>query len=271
MSSSDEGEDTLAQLEELVAELRSTRDSQSTPIRLSGESDSGLLVDEESGELLRDLTSSAVWSVSTAKAGNGVDQLLDGSPSTYWQSDGVQPHTINAQFSAKRKLKEVLLYLNYSTDESYTPATVSVLAGSNFHDLKVIKSAQEFSNPEGWMRIPLGDDPDDLPDAMGEDEAELGLYDIAQREQRRQLRADRLRRRREERNNAMERKLDGLEVNEDSSCVKAHMIQIVIHCNHQNGRDSHVRMIKVLGPERQVAFVSSKFTSAEFQMYQTLR
>lgn len=263
MSSSDDGEDTLTQFEELVTQLRSKRGSRLPPHRQREDGDSTLLTDEDSGELLRDLTHTAVWSVSTAKAGNGVDQLLDGSPNTYWQSDGVQPHTLNAQFSAKRKLKEVLLYLNYFTDESYTPAVVSVLAGSNFHDLKVVKSGQEFNNPEGWVRIPLGDEPDDV--AMDNDDLEE--YDDVQREQRRQLRAERLRRKREERQNVAQRD----DSCEDGSCIKAHMLQVVIHCNHQNGRDSHVRMVKVLGPQQQVAVTSSKFTSVEFQKYQTLR
>ena len=43
----------------------------------------------------REIGEEAVWSLSTAKPGNGVDQLRDGSPDTYWQSDGGQPHLIN--------------------------------------------------------------------------------------------------------------------------------------------------------------------------------
>ena len=43
----------------------------------------------------------AVWSVTTAKAGNGVDLLRDNKEDTYWQSDGPQPHLVSVQFQRK--------------------------------------------------------------------------------------------------------------------------------------------------------------------------
>lgn len=43
--------------------------------------------------------------MSSAKAGNGVDQLRDDNTSTFWQSDGAQPHTINIQFMKKTRVK----------------------------------------------------------------------------------------------------------------------------------------------------------------------
>jgi anaphase-promoting complex subunit 10 len=42
-----------------------------------------------------------VWSVTSAKPGNGVDLLRDDSLETYWQSDGAQPHLVNIQFQKK--------------------------------------------------------------------------------------------------------------------------------------------------------------------------
>ena len=43
----------------------------------------------ESLSHLRDITDAAVcWQVSSAKPGNGVEQLRDCSTDTYWQSDG---------------------------------------------------------------------------------------------------------------------------------------------------------------------------------------
>ena len=47
---------------------------------------------------LRDLTSEAVWTLSTCKQGFGVQQLLDRRLTTYWQSDGAQPHLMDIQF-----------------------------------------------------------------------------------------------------------------------------------------------------------------------------
>lgn len=49
----------------------------------------------------REIGALAVWSLSTAKPGNGVEQLRDDNIDTYWQSDGPQPHLINIQFHKK--------------------------------------------------------------------------------------------------------------------------------------------------------------------------
>lgn len=43
----------------------------------------------------------AVWTVTSAKPGNGVDMLRDNKEDTYWQSDGAQPHLVNIQFQRK--------------------------------------------------------------------------------------------------------------------------------------------------------------------------
>jgi len=49
----------------------------------------------------REIGRLAVWSVTSAKPGNGVELLRDGREDTYWQSDGSQPHLINVQFQKK--------------------------------------------------------------------------------------------------------------------------------------------------------------------------
>lgn len=49
----------------------------------------------------REIGRLAVWSVTTAKPGNGVELLRDGRDDTYWQSDGAQPHLVNVQFQKK--------------------------------------------------------------------------------------------------------------------------------------------------------------------------
>lgn len=50
---------------------------------------------------LSEIGQQAVWSVTSAKPGNGVDMLRDNKEDTYWQSDGAQPHLINVQFQRK--------------------------------------------------------------------------------------------------------------------------------------------------------------------------
>ena len=72
----------------------------------------------------------AVWSVTSAKPGNGVELLRDNNLDTYWQSDGAQPHLVNIQFQKKVKLHELAIYADYKLDESYTPSKISAGVGS---------------------------------------------------------------------------------------------------------------------------------------------
>jgi anaphase-promoting complex subunit 10 len=111
---------------------------------------------------LRELGAEAVWSLSSAKCGNGVEQLRDESLSTYWQSDGAGPHLINIQFLRKTSVCSVNLYLNYVLDESYTPKRVSVRAGSTRHDLTDV-TVVDLAEPSGWVSIELGSQDADTP------------------------------------------------------------------------------------------------------------
>lgn len=81
--------------------------------------------------------------------------------SSYWQSDGVAPHTINVQFHRKTSLLQVSLYLDFSMDESYTPKRLCVRAGTTGHDLRDVMFIN-LHEPVGWINIPLGD-----PEAVG--------------------------------------------------------------------------------------------------------
>ena len=73
---------------------------------------------------MREIGHEAVWSLSTAKPGNGVEQLRDNNSDTYWQSDGGQPHRINIQFHKKMSISQIWFYLDYKLDESYTPKKI---------------------------------------------------------------------------------------------------------------------------------------------------
>jgi anaphase-promoting complex subunit 10 len=102
----------------------------------------------------RELGDEAVWSISTAKPGNGVEQLRDNNTETYWQSDGSQPHTISIQFLRKVFVSDVCLYLDYNLDESYAPKKINIRCGTSFHDL-VDVVAIELTDPTGWTIIDL--------------------------------------------------------------------------------------------------------------------
>jgi anaphase-promoting complex subunit 10 len=102
----------------------------------------------------REIGDQATWTLSSCKQGNGVHQLRDDNLETFWQSDGPLPHTITLQFQQKTKVSFIALYLDYKTDESYTPQTVTIRGAvfpQYFQDIKTIT----LNNPQGWIVIPL--------------------------------------------------------------------------------------------------------------------
>ncbi|PSC73240.1 Anaphase-promoting complex subunit 10 [Micractinium conductrix] len=146
----------------------------------------------------REMGQLAVWSVTSAKPGNGVELLRDGREDTYWQSDGAQPHLVNVQFQKKVYLSEVAIYADYKLDESYTPTKISVRVGNTFADLREIQTV-ELTEPQGWVVIPLT--PEGQPEAF----------------------------------------------------LKGFMLQVAVLANHQNGRDTHIRQVRVFGPRSDLA------------------
>lgn len=62
-----------------------------------------------------------LWFIQLILEGFGINQLLDERIETYWQSDGPQPHTITIEFQKYTEISFLLMYLDYKSDESYTP------------------------------------------------------------------------------------------------------------------------------------------------------
>jgi len=166
---------------------------------------------------LREIGDQAVWTLSTAKPGNGVEQLRDNNLDTYWQSDGTQPHLINIQFHKKMRIEEVALFTDYKLDESYTASKISVREGTDLYDLHEVKVV-DLEEPSGWVKV----------------------------------------------------KVEGKRPGE---VLRAHFLQIAIIANHQNGKDTHMRQIKVFGPRRLplTSLQVPDFASTEYSQYATVR
>lgn len=219
--------------------------------------------DPEKSCLVREIGIEGIWSLSTAKPGNGVEQLRDSSVDTYWQSDGTQPHLINVQFTRRVSINEVALYLDYNLDESYTPRKIAIKTGMTFHDLQDVKTV-ELNEPIGWISIALeGRTNDILDDDAEEDEVEEDEDDDDEDEDgdeddnddessSDEFTTSRTRRRR---NRSKKKKRHGKNNNSTNRCntrrkkpLRTHFIQICILSMHQNGRDTHIRQVKVFGP-----------------------
>jgi anaphase-promoting complex subunit 10 len=196
-------------------------------LRIKATLDLPLLDDPKIAPSYREIGQLAHWSLSSSKPGNGVDQLRDSSLETYWQSDGLQPHYINIQFPRRQTVCALALYLDFNLDESYTPKKFKVRVGTTFHNLEEVRVV-EVREPCGWCVVPLwrkwGEDVlDAILDPDGGDSDD------------------------EDDDNGQRRKKHHVPVWKRKP-LRTHFVQIGIMFMHQNGRDTHVRQVKVFGP-----------------------
>ncbi|RPD54295.1 anaphase-promoting complex, subunit 10, partial [Lentinus tigrinus ALCF2SS1-6] len=165
----------------------------------------------------------AKWSVSSFKFGFGPECLTDEDPDTFWHSDGPQPHFITVEFPRKVSIQKISMYLSFPLDDSYTPTTIAIRAGTGSVDLQDIRILT-IEKPDGWI-----------------------TFDVS-----------------------MEPNEDG----EGFKSVDAYMLQIIILANHMNGKDTHVRGLKVLGPAESKVKDHEEpfpFVAPQYRMYQQVR
>ena len=174
---------------------------------------------------VREIGKTACWSLSTAMPGNGVDQLRDLSLDTYWQSDGLQPHFINIQFARRSTVCAIALYMDFNLDESYTPKRMKIRVGETFHNLEEVRTV-ELREPRGWCVIPLwrrwGED---VLDSILDPEGDIG----GDEDNRRKHKVPHWKRK----------------------PLRTHFVQIGVTSMHQNGRDTHIRQVKIFGPREE--------------------
>ncbi|KAI0048996.1 anaphase-promoting complex subunit 10 [Auriscalpium vulgare] len=169
-----------------------------------------------------DIGSVAKWSVSSFKFGFGPECLQDEDPETFWHSDGPQPHFVTIEFPRKMAIQKLSLFLSFPLDDSYTPAALSVRAGTGPGDLQEVR-AVTLEKPDGWITFDVSAEP-------GED-------------------------------------------GEGFKPIHAYILQVIIIANHMNGKDTHVRGMRVLGPvEDQAAWGDPfPFVDTKFKMYEHIR
>ena len=202
----------------------------------------------------RDVGAEAVWSVSSCKSGNGVAQLRDAQLDTFWQSDGHAPHTLSLVFARKVRVSAVCFYVDYKVDESYTPLRVSVRGGSSVHAMHDV-AVLELEEPTGWVTVRTLV-PHTRRHRAADDEADEA---DEQRKQKQKAASE---------SSGLQptsffsassptgRLLSsaGAGAAKSSACgglvyapLRCHHLQLVVHSSHQQGKDTHVREVRVYG------------------------
>ena len=176
----------------------------------------------ESDENRREIGNEGVWSLSSKKSGNGIEQLRDENISTFWQSDDIQPHFITIEFQKKTRVSEIWLYLDYKTDESYTPSRIAIRYENSFGEIVELK-VLDYDQPVGWYQI-----------SLEEKNSDNEIY---------------------------------------KPYIKSNMVQIVILQNNHNGRDTHIRCVKIFGPRIRRSFDANLpvFQGSGFVEYEEIR
>ena len=157
---------------------------------------------------LKEISSLASWTVSTAKPGNGVAALRSPDPSLFWQSDGPQPHLLSIHFFKLVSIVHIRIFLDFERDESYTPTKIQFLAGMGVHDIQEF-AEMSFDSPTGWIDVDFSNVGPVEPDSD------------------------------DERNDSKEIDWSKRPV------LRAFLVQVKILENHQNGKDTHLRAVQL--------------------------
>ena len=214
---------------------------------------------------LRDISSLATWTLSSAKPGCGLAQLRHPSHMHFWQSDGPQPHTLTLHFFKLVAIVKMRIYLDFEMDESYTPTKMKFFGGMSEGGLVEFATweAQEITDPEtgdvhssvesirGWIEV-------DLKGVGGRDTRYYENMTIRRNESNGHTTAPGMKKGRRSMRNAFD-ELTGPHVNDDESLggdeyiggdvLKAMIVQVRICENHQNGKDTHVRGFQVFATD----------------------
>jgi anaphase-promoting complex subunit 10 len=109
------------------------------------------------------------------------------------------------------------MYFDYLIDESYTPSQISISAGTGLYDLTEVKIV-ELHQPRGWQTVHVGD--------YGREYAHTSSP-------------------------LPNKPFWVLRANWSwsSGVITAFLVQIAILTNHQNGKDTHLRGVKIFAPD----------------------
>lgn len=206
---------------------------------------------------LRDISSLATWTLSSAKPGCALAQLRNPSSAQFWQSDGPQPHTLTLHFFKLVAIVKMRIYLDFELDESYTPTKMKFFAGMSEGGLVEFGSWEvtETTDPEtgethssiagvrGWIDVPL----------KGVGGRETRYYDEDESADVEELEETSVRGIKSTRGKTKSRsrlEADGGDDLTPGDVLKAMVVQVRICENHQNGKDTHVRGFQVFARDQ---------------------
>uniref|UniRef100_A0A1I7T4M1 Anaphase-promoting complex subunit 10 n=1 Tax=Caenorhabditis tropicalis TaxID=1561998 RepID=A0A1I7T4M1_9PELO len=107
-------------------------------------------------ECFKDITDEARITLSSIANCGGVDELLHESSELAWRTNMSPPHRALLTFSKKTEVSYLMLFLDFSKDESYCPQEVRVDLGWGTNDWWH-QVYRKMNHPKGWVKIRLLD------------------------------------------------------------------------------------------------------------------
>jgi len=71
-----------------------------------------------------------------------------------YSSDGPQPHFITVEFPSKVAIQKLSIFLCFPLDDSYTPSTMCIRAGTGPADLQDVRVVT-LEKPDGWITFDI--------------------------------------------------------------------------------------------------------------------
>ncbi|GAB1293347.1 Anaphase-promoting complex subunit 10 [Apodemus speciosus] len=174
--------------------------------------------------------------------GFGVDQLRDDNLETYWQSDGSQPHLVNIQFRS-------LVAFNLPASFAIPCRALDEMSRRRKTTVKTLCIYADYKSDESYtpskISVRVGNNFHNLQEIRAKPQLELvepsGWIHVPLTDNHKKP-------------------------------TRTFMIQIAVLANHQNGRDTHMRQIKIYTPVEESSI--GKFprcTTIDFMMYRSIR
>jgi anaphase-promoting complex subunit 10 len=120
-------------------------------------------------------------------------------------------------------LQKLSLYFSYKLDDSYTPAALSVRAGTSPGDLEEVR-AVTLDRPDGWITFDVSAEPGDDGEGLCVHRIPILLFSFFFLNFKKPFSFA------------------------SSKSIHAYILQVIVLANHMNGKDTHVRGMRILGP-----------------------
>lgn len=181
-----------------------------------------------------DISNLCYWKASSSKVMHPIENVLNDDPESFWQSDGGQPHIVDIYFNKRVELTMLALFFGFEVDESYSPSVMKIYIGDSINDLTYYEEWR-IQRITQWFAKKFPSYPQNRTNKK-EDDAHI--CDDGQPKRRYEElygRSDSIKNKKQEK--------------EMTLPVKCQVMRLTFPLNHDNGKDTHLRGIRIFAKD----------------------